>query len=638
MTEAAVEPLAAAPYTTCGGGVVLEHRYGATLLASFLARTPVPELGDDVTPTVVRLQASDFSPVDDLVVSGPAPDGGLRHVSIGVRRALQLVRSEKESVSLVRSYLRVVTRSWDEIRAGRWRLVLAVADKNSAVKQLDELAVIARAAPSGEVFRTKAGQPGRADEGVRGRLAQLDALVGLALKKGGVEAGEVTAAELAWRLLTCLRIRVLRLEGSDTADRTAAVTSLMPVTRGGTAAEADALFGRLATLADDYAPAGAEVTEWMLRRDLSGFPLARSPSWTQAWRILDGLAERLGDHTRFRLADASAELALDRQDAQRALVTRMRQAGSAPAALVVLGEPEVGKSALSLRAASQLIEDGAPVTSLSLGDLPATALELEERFGGPLTGVLGATATGTARLLLVDGAETVLEGRSELLTDVATAALRAGLGVVAVTRTDGSAAVEVALRKATEAAGLAGVVQRYEVPRLATPEIGQVTAAFPSIARLASEPRAAWLLGRAGLVDLLLRAGATTALPAGPLSEADVFAAVWHHLVRREEVTCVGGPSPDAREQAMLALARGRPALPQLPGPPRPPGHSGPQPGPVRRHPGNRPDTHRADHRPAAGLHPDRRPGPDDLDVARTPPCQPGKTPGHTLNYLPNRW
>src|ERR1019366_2108704 len=134
MTEAAVEPLAAAPYTTCGGGVVLEHRYGATLLASFLARTPVPELGDDVTPTVVRLQVSDFSPVDDLVVSGPAPDGGPRDGAIGVGRALQLVRSKKESVSLVRSSRRVVTRSWDEILAGRWRLVLAVADKNSAVE------------------------------------------------------------------------------------------------------------------------------------------------------------------------------------------------------------------------------------------------------------------------------------------------------------------------------------------------------------------------------------------------------------------------------------------------------------------------------------------------------------------------
>ena len=241
----------------------------------------------------------------------------------------------------------------------------------------------------------------------------------------------------------------------------------MPVTRGGTAAEADALFAQLATLADDYAPARAEVTEWMLRRDLAGFPLARSPSWTQALRILDGLAGRLGDHTRFRLADASAELTLDRREAQQALATRMLEAGSGrPAALVVLGEPDVGKSALSLRAASQLIEDGAPVTSLSLGDLPATALELEERFGGPLTGVLGATATGTTRVLLVDGAEAVLEGRGQLLTDLATAALRAGLGVVAVTRTDGSAAVEAALRHAAETAGLASVIQRHEVPRL----------------------------------------------------------------------------------------------------------------------------------------------------------------------------
>ena len=95
--------------------------------------------------------------------------------------------------------------------------------------------------------------------------------------------------------------------------------------------------------------------------------------------------------------------------------------------------------------------------------------------------------------------------------------------------------------------------------------------------------------------------------------------------------------APRCASQSLRPARRGRPALPQLPGPPRPPRHSGPQPGPVRRHPGHRPNAHRADQRPTGGLHPDRRPGPADLDVARTPPSQPGKTPGHTQNYLPKR-
>ena len=39
----------------------------------------------------------------------------------------------------------------------------------------------------------------------------------------------------------------------------------------------------------------------------------------------------------------------------------------------------------------------------------------------------------------------------------------------------------------------------------------------------------------------------------------------------------------------------------------------------------DRADAHRADQRPARGLHPDRRPDPADLDVARTLPAIPAK-------------
>jgi hypothetical protein len=77
----------AALYSTGGGGVVLEHQYGASLLACLLTGDPTSELGDDATPTAVRFQASAVSAVDDLLVSGRTPDGGVRRVSVGVRRA-----------------------------------------------------------------------------------------------------------------------------------------------------------------------------------------------------------------------------------------------------------------------------------------------------------------------------------------------------------------------------------------------------------------------------------------------------------------------------------------------------------------------------------------------------------------------
>lgn len=127
--------------------------------------------------------------------------------------------------------------------------------------------------------------------------------------------------------------------------------------------------------------------------------------------VLDRLAAQLTDDTRFRLADAASEVQLDRQEARQALITYLRAAASGPTGLVVTGEPDVGKSALSLCAASQLAEAGTPVTILSLRELPATVLELEALLGASLTDVLGATATGAGRLLLVDGAKAALEGR-----------------------------------------------------------------------------------------------------------------------------------------------------------------------------------------------------------------------------------
>jgi hypothetical protein len=385
--------------------------------------------------------------------------------------------------------------------------------------------------------------------------------------KGNVRPGGTSAAELTWRLLYSLRVPELRLKDGDETDQVIAVGQLRPLTRDQSAAAAADLFRRLASLAGDYAPAGAEVTQSRLRQDLSGTPLARSPSYRQAWEVLDGLAQRLRDRTRGRLGDATAQLSLDRGAERKALADRMTQAGSGPAALVVQGEPDVGKSALTLAAAASLADAGSPVTVLSLRDLPRSTLELEAVLGAPLTEVLAATATGQVRLLVIDGAEAALEGRGQLLAELDTAALRAGLGVVAVTRTDGAGAVQQALASAITAADQASMVEAHEITRLTAQEISQVTAAFAAVRRLGEDPRAAWLLGRPGLVDLLLQAGAAAGLPEGPLSEADVFAAVWHHLVRHGEVTEPGGPAPGTREQALLSHAR-RALLPEDPASP----------------------------------------------------------------------
>ena len=104
----------ASPYSTGGGGTVLEHRFGAVLLAHLLLGDPVPALGDDVTPVAVRFQDSRFSAVDDLIVVGDTADGAQRRLSIGVRRTPAFTTSDDATADLLVSYLRVVTDHWDE--------------------------------------------------------------------------------------------------------------------------------------------------------------------------------------------------------------------------------------------------------------------------------------------------------------------------------------------------------------------------------------------------------------------------------------------------------------------------------------------------------------------------------------------
>lgn len=208
-----------------------------------------------------------------------------------------------------------------------------------------------------------------------------------------------------------------------------------------------------------------------------------------------------------------------------------------------------------MRTIQELKATGVAAVTLSLRDLPNSGLELEVLLGGRLKDVLGGMSVGRFRLLLIAGAESVLEGQGPLLNELATAALRAGLCVSVVTRIDGAKTVAQVLSDAMTSAGISGKVEEHEVQRLTSAEASQLTRMFASLARLQEEPRAAWLLGCPGLVDLLLRADAVDDLPGGPLSEADVFAVIWHHLVRESEVTHPGGPSPDARERALTSIA-----------------------------------------------------------------------------------
>ncbi|MFF6860729.1 tetratricopeptide repeat protein [Streptomyces ardesiacus] len=268
----------ASPYSTGGGGTVLEHRYGALLLSHLLTGDPLSELGDDVTPDEVVFQASAFSAVDDLLLSGRSTGGDRRRVSIGVRRDPSFVPSDRSTVELMGSYLQVMRERGRQVAEGTWRLALVVASPNTHVRQLQELAGIARDTESSDQFRLEVSRAGRTHREVRERLRHLDAVVASAAAGAGIDTTDVSVAELTWRVLGALRLREVRFEGVEETDRAIAVGRLRGIVEAGTADAADRLFSRLCELVGRYAPAAATKSVDSLRRDLIGFPLAVSPS------------------------------------------------------------------------------------------------------------------------------------------------------------------------------------------------------------------------------------------------------------------------------------------------------------------------------------------------------------------------
>lgn len=561
MPAASISVVGASPYSTGGGGVRLEHSYAACLIVGVLAGEIVTELGDSLSADSIRLQASDLSEADDILIEGRNAYGEVHRASIAVRRSPALTKSDAASVPLIRDLLTVVTGQWPGVLAGRWRLVLAVSSNANAINQLAELAELARAFSSGADLADRLTQRGRTNASVRDRYDHIRGLVEQAAP-GLTSVDDLGADELTWRLLSSLSVRTLRLERTDRADRSAAVNTLQRVLHQGTPATADALFSRIEELVGAWAPQGAVLTQSVIRRSLSDYPLSRSPRLASAWAVIDRLGARLRNSIRPALKSGALTLELERPIERSRLDAAMRSVGISAGALVVTGDPDVGKSALSLRVAEALQHDGAAVTRLSLRDLPQSATEFENLLGGfAIDDVLAAGETRPVRLLLVDGAESVLEGKGSVLHTVAAAALKAGIGVVAVTRTDGSRQVGRVLADSCALAEVSAAPAEHVVGPLVQNEREHLAATFGTLARLRGDTRTSWLLGRPGLVDALLRTGESLD-PANFLCEADVFSAAWRNLIRGDEIQAGGAASPDDRENAALSVAKRSLSLP----------------------------------------------------------------------------
>ncbi len=527
-------------YATGGGGVTFERRAATMYLERLLSGSTAVELPGRRVRRVAFQQAPARS-VDDLLIVAARDDGcDLLELSVAVRRAPDFTKSDKDTEKLFGDLIADLPRGRAD-EAER-RLAVCVAGPQPAAQQVAQLAALAPQHTAVGFFawvRT----PRRFRRPVVDRLTHLVNLVTANLSAAGADASASAAEAVTWQLLCHLDILMPRLEPPDETDWVDLLNRLEPWAREPTLDGAAALRDRLESLAATYAPVAADVDIAKLRRDahevLHCERRRRAIGWAELLRFdadaRDAISATVG------LESAGSVLRLPRPGPAAAV---RRELTPGPAVLVT-GESGVGKSALVLGELTEAA-DADPVTYevvyLNLRLLPPTAAELRTALGASLDELLAEMSAPT-RVLVLDGADMLVERDDLLLMHLLRAAQSAAVTPWVVCATDARAAVQTVVENVTAA------VREITIGGLEDTELDEVARAFPHLRRLVNEPRAKELLRRPAVIDLFVRSGSN----ALPLSDADALDIVWAKLVRDNERQIRG--LPDARDQVMRQLA-----------------------------------------------------------------------------------
>ena len=538
-------PKGMSPYATGGGGVTFERKVAVTYLAHLLVGDGAAELGDERRAMSVAFQQAPDHPVDDLVVTAAQADEiePSLVLSLGVRRAPNLVRSDESTQKLIRDFVGAVINSPTD--GPEHRFTLVVAGPQEQAEQLASLADLAvnqmDAPPFFDLLRT----PNKFTAGVRGRLDQIEGLVKHALTDLGVtDPDTALVQQRTWELLSRLTILMPRLEAPDETDWAMVVNSLIPLARGGDLAGASRLRDRLVALADEYPPKAATVDLTVLRRGAHTALDSSIRRNQHGWQALAHANERAlsSVHDAINAADGARRVHIDRRDVAASVMAAARTG----TAVVAHGESGVGKSALVLGAATSAgtaDPNATQAVCINLRQLPGTTLEFESLLGCPLAMLL-AELSAPQRLLVIDGADAVAEGMLEQLRYLVDAARTADVGVIAITADDNKQVLHD-----TVAERFGAEVVEHVLPGLTDAQVDEVVGTFGELANLAQNTRSRELLRRPVVIDLLVRGGISVV----PLSDADAMQQVWGGLVRRHGQSDRG--TPDARDLAMLRLA-----------------------------------------------------------------------------------
>ena len=520
-------------------------------MASLLLAQPIEGLGDEFTPLAVAVQQGAHSAVDDVAIEGISP-GGRRILRVACRRRPTIGKSDESTVKLFADFLDALASHPIPHTSDRARLGLAVSAPFGPASELAILTEIARRQPDHASFITAVNAQGAQASQVRVRLQNVVDLVEAAeTYRGNPSQGEDRIAHLAWQLLQALFVIELQLEGDVAPGRTNLVARLTTLTAD--AARAEDLRLRLLSIAGASEIRAGAYTRPMLRRDLRSFGLlAEAPDFIRARPQLEALESELRARTSssLKLPGTGETFTIDRSVVVKELV-QLTVNSPAGAAIIVRGEPDVGKSSVTLRAVDSLRSAGGAALVASLRDLPPAVIDLRAALGMTPEELLSAAPSSPTSALVLDGAEVIQECDCQSAGAFVRAAVATGITIILVVRDDAADSLRNHLRGV-------GVEEPKEflVSPLAPEEITALAKAVPTLAQMTADARAAWLLRRIGLVDLLLRAVQLgIPMPTSLSSEAEIFSIVWSGLIRRNEAI-IGGVSPDDREAAVIEVAR----------------------------------------------------------------------------------
>ena len=533
------------PYATGSGGVTFERKVAVRYLALLLSGDGSSELGEGRGVVGVAFQQAPEHPVDDLVVRAALPDElePSLVLSLGVRRSPDIVSSDESTQRLICSFVRAVVDMGAE-ESGH-RLGLVVAGPQRHAEQLGVLADHAAVQMDASGFFDLIRTPNKFDSGVRGRLEQLEKLVGRAVADlEGVEDDTALVRRRTWQLLSRLSVLMPRLESPHEEDWATIANSLVPVARGSDLQGAVVLRDCLVALADEFAPMSARVDLSLLRRHAHAALDSTVRRRRRGRQALDHLHDRALASVSDEIVagDGDRRLRLDRHDAAAALLELTADAS----AVIATGESGVGKSALALLSVTAVGPDNGDALQalcINLRHIPRLSVEFANVLGCPLAELL-RELSAPRRVLIVDAADAAAESMLDALAYLVDAAEEGDVRIIAVTSVDSKKVVRDILGER-----FGSDIPEFVVPPLTDSEIDQIVETFPELGSLGANPRSREHLRRLVVVDLFVR-GRVTGVP---LTDADAMSEVWGGLVRRREQSDHG--SPDARELALLRLA-----------------------------------------------------------------------------------